>query len=103
MGNNAAGKEIERLVNNAYLLAKKILEENKDMMEELKDMLMDTEVVTAEEFQMLLVKYKARCVPYQLYKDELNSDKLPFQLLPGMVDNTEDESFVAWDNEQSWT
>mmetsp|Transcript_24694 Transcript_24694/g.28137 ORF Transcript_24694/g.28137 Transcript_24694/m.28137 type:complete len:712 (+) Transcript_24694:156-2291(+) len=100
--NNAAGKEIERLVNNAYLLAKKILSENEPMMSELKDMLMETEVVTAEEFQMLLVKYKARCVPYELYKDELNSEKLPFQFLPGLVDDSESESFVSWDNEESW-
>jgi len=100
--NNAAGKEIERLVNNAYLLAKKILSDNNEMVIELKDMLMDTEVVTAEEFQMLLVRYKARCVPFQLYDDELNTEKLPFQLLPGMVNDDEEESFVAWNNEESW-
>eukprot|EP00548_Thalassiothrix_antarctica_P001376 CAMPEP_0194146282 /NCGR_PEP_ID=MMETSP0152-20130528/20495_1 /TAXON_ID=1049557 /ORGANISM="Thalassiothrix antarctica, Strain L6-D1" /LENGTH=708 /DNA_ID=CAMNT_0038846767 /DNA_START=65 /DNA_END=2191 /DNA_ORIENTATION=- len=100
--NDAAGKEVERLVNNAYLLAKKILSDNKDMLFELKDMLMETEVVTAEEFQMLLVKYKARCVPYQLYNEnDLNTEKLPFQLLPGMVDDKEEEGFVAWDNEEA--
>jgi len=102
--NDAAGKEIERLVNNGYLLAKKILSDNRDMVIELKDMLMETEVVTAEEFQMLLVKYKARTVPYQLYEDELNSEKLPFQLLPGIgVEEEESESFVAWNNDESWS
>merc|ERR1712025_1230779 len=94
--NDAAGKEVDRLVNNSYLLAKKILNDNREMLEELKEMLMETEVVSAEEFQMLLVKYNAKCVPFEELSKNLNEEKLPFQMLPGMVSDERSESFVAW-------
>jgi len=94
--NDAAGREVDRLVNNSYLLAKKILNDNREMLEELKEMLMETEVVSAEEFQMLLVKYNAKCVPFEELSKDLNEEKLPFQMLPGMVDDERTESFVAW-------
>lgn len=78
-------EEIERLVNNSYLLAKKILTDNAEMLEELKEMLCDTEVVTAEEFQMLLVKYGAQTVGYEVIGEERNREKLPFQQLPAYI------------------
>merc|ERR1712151_734305 len=77
--------EIERLVNNSYILAKKILTDNTEMLHELKEMLCDTEVVTAEEFQMLLVKYKAQCVGYEVIGEGRNREKLPFQQLPAYI------------------
>mmetsp|Transcript_7508 Transcript_7508/g.11763 ORF Transcript_7508/g.11763 Transcript_7508/m.11763 type:complete len:681 (-) Transcript_7508:150-2192(-) len=83
--NKEIGGEVERLVNNSYLLAKKILQDNSAMLEELKEMLMDTEVVSSEEFQMLLVKYGAKTVGYEVLGDEKNRDKLPFQQLPGFA------------------
>merc|ERR1712232_56371 len=83
--NNDISEEVERLVNNSYLMAKKILTENADMLEELKEMLMDTEVVSAEEFQMLLVKYGAQTVKYELIGTERNREKLPFQQLPAYI------------------
>ncbi|GMH53146.1 hypothetical protein TL16_g01383, partial [Triparma laevis f. inornata] len=48
--------EVERLVNNSYLTAKKILSDNMDLLKELSNDLCERETVTAEEFQMLLVK-----------------------------------------------
>jgi len=83
--NDTIGLEVERLVNNSYLLAKKVLEDNREMLEELKEMLMDTEVVSAEEFQMLLVKYGAKTVGYEVLGEERNREKLPFQNLPQYV------------------
>jgi cell division protease FtsH len=77
--------EVERLVNNAYLLAKKILLDNRDLLEKLKEVLVDQEVVSAEEFQMLLVEYKAQTVGYEVLGEERNREKLPFQQLPSMI------------------
>jgi len=51
--------EVERLVNNSYLIAKKILLENKDLLEHLTQTLIEQEVVSAEEFQKMLVQFKA--------------------------------------------
>merc|ERR1712138_7835 len=61
-GNKILGtveEEIERLVNNSYLIAKQILNENKDLLEHLTKVLIDQEVVSAEEFQMMLVEFQA--------------------------------------------
>lgn len=78
-------EEVERLVNNSYLIAKKILTENRDLLEKLKETLMEQEVVSAEEFQMLLIEYQARCIDYAIIGEERNRDKLPFQNLPANV------------------
>lgn len=74
--------EVERLVNNSYLTAKKILTENRDLLEHLKQTLMDQEVVSAEEFQMMLVEFKARTIDYSIIGEERNREKLPFQNIP---------------------
>merc|ERR1712087_722717 len=75
-------EEVERLVNNSYLLAKKILLENRDLFEELTQALMEREVVSAEEFQMMLYENNAKVVDYALIGQERNREKLPFQELP---------------------
>jgi cell division protease FtsH len=77
--------EVERLVNNSYLLAKKILTENRALLERLKDVLMEQEVVSAEEFQMMLVEFKAETVGYEVLSEERNRDKLPFQSVPDLI------------------
>ena len=84
-GNKMLGtieEEVERLVNNAYLIAKSILETNRDLLEHLKDTLMEQEIVSAEEFQMMLVKFKTHTVDYAVLGEERNREKLPFQKLP---------------------
>jgi cell division protease FtsH len=78
-------QEVERLVNNSYLIAKQILSENRDLLEHVKTTLMDQEVVSAEEFQMMLVEYKARTIDYAIVGEERNREKLPFQQLPSSV------------------
>ena len=46
---------------------------------------MEQEVVSAEEFQMMLVEFKARTVDYAVLGQEKNREKLPFQSLPEAV------------------
>ena len=77
--------EIERVVNNAYMTAKKVLLDNKDLLDHLARTLLEQETVSAEEFQMMLVKFNAQCVPYEVIGDEINRDKLPFQSMPESV------------------
>ena len=73
-------------VNNAYLLAKRVLTDNMDLLKELSKQLCDTETVTAEEFQMLLVKYGTKSVPYESFPTDDGKgnmrDLLPFQQMP---------------------
>lgn len=78
-------EEVERLVNNAYLIAKKIILDNKDLLEHLTRTLMEQEVVSAEEFQMMLVQFKARTIDYAVLGEEKNREKLPFQQFPEAV------------------
>mmetsp|Transcript_2465 Transcript_2465/g.5106 ORF Transcript_2465/g.5106 Transcript_2465/m.5106 type:complete len:669 (-) Transcript_2465:74-2080(-) len=84
-GNSIMGtveQEVERLVNNSYLVAKEILNENKDLLEHLTRVLMEQETVSAEEFQMMLVEFKARTIDYKIIGEERNRESLPFQSMP---------------------
>lgn len=83
--NEKIEEEVERLVNNSYLIAKRILNENRELLEHLTETLMEQEVVSAEEFQMMLVKFKAQTIEFKVIGEEQNRDKLPFQALPSMV------------------
>jgi len=77
--------EVERLVNNSYLTAKKILQDNLPLLQQLSRDLCEKETVTAEEFQMLLVEFGCKTEDYSVIGDTLNRDKLPFQSLPAAV------------------
>eukprot|EP00815_Leptocylindrus_aporus_P007524 CAMPEP_0116072330 /NCGR_PEP_ID=MMETSP0322-20121206/14426_1 /TAXON_ID=163516 /ORGANISM="Leptocylindrus danicus var. apora, Strain B651" /LENGTH=686 /DNA_ID=CAMNT_0003561079 /DNA_START=158 /DNA_END=2218 /DNA_ORIENTATION=+ len=77
--------EIERVVNNAYMTAKKVLLDNRELLDHLAKTLLEQETVSAEEFQMMLVKFNAQCVPGEVIGDEINRDKLPFQSMPETV------------------
>merc|ERR1719232_631284 len=80
-----ADAEVERLVNNSYLTAKHILSTNMDLLHHLSKVLVEQEVVSAEEFQMMLVEFNAKVVPFEIIGEERNRDKLPFQDLPEWV------------------
>eukprot|EP00980_Cylindrotheca_fusiformis_P009414 scaffold2058_cov115-Cylindrotheca_fusiformis.AAC.7 len=87
-GNKILGtveEEVERLVNNSYLIAKRILDDNKDLLEHLTRVLIEQEVVSAEEFQMMLVEFKAKTIDYAILGEERNREKLPFQVLPNSL------------------
>jgi cell division protease FtsH len=78
-------EEVERLVNNSYLIAQKILKDNGALLEHLAKTLMEQEVVSAEEFQMMLVNFNAHTVDYAVLSSEQNRERLPFQHLPDAV------------------
>ena len=73
------------MVNNSYLIAKQVLTENKPLLDELARVLMEQEVVSAEEFQMMLVEYKAKTIDYAILGEERNRESLPFQKMPDSV------------------
>ena len=77
--------EVERLVNNSYITAKHILSENMDLLHHLAKTLVEQEVVSAEEFQMMLVEFGSKVVPFETIGTERNRDKLPFQSMPAKV------------------
>ena len=82
---STADAEIERLVNNSYIQAKNILEKNRDLLEHLAKTLVEQEVVSAEEFQMMIVEFNAKVVTFKIVGETRNRDKLPFQNLPASM------------------
>lgn len=74
--------EVERLVNNAYVKAKAILTENMDLLHHLAYTLVEQEVVTAEEFQYMLLLFDAKVCEYKVMGNDRNREKLPFQNFP---------------------
>ena len=74
--------EVERLVNNSYLTSKNILMSNRPLLDHLAKTLVEQEVVSAEEFQMMLVEFNAKVVPFEVVGEERNRDKLPFKQFP---------------------
>lgn len=76
--------EVERLVNNSYIKAKKIINDNRPLLDHLAKTLVEQEVVSAEEFQMMLVEFNAKVADFDVIGDELNRDSLPFQDMPAM-------------------
>ena len=57
-------QEVSELVDVAYKRATKVLEDNRAILDELADMLVERETVDAEEFQELLIKRDARVAEY---------------------------------------
>jgi cell division protease FtsH len=72
-------EETERLVNNSYLMAKKVLTENRALLDHLAQVLLDQENVTAEEFQMMLVEFKVKAIEYGIIGEEVNRESLPYR------------------------
>ena len=77
--------EVERLVNNAYIKAKTVLVDNLELLHHLAKTLVEQEVVSAEEFQMMVLMFNAKVVDYTTFSstyDERNREQLPFQQFP---------------------
>ena len=53
-------KEVKKIIDDKYNLAKQILTENRDILEELAMSLLDHETINAEEFDELIEKVKER-------------------------------------------
>mmetsp|Transcript_31508 Transcript_31508/g.46278 ORF Transcript_31508/g.46278 Transcript_31508/m.46278 type:complete len:410 (+) Transcript_31508:1643-2872(+) len=77
--------EVERLVNNSYMTAKEILVQNRNLLDHLAKTLVEQEVVSAEEFQYMIVQFGAKTAQFKVIGEELNREKLPFQGLPDSV------------------
>jgi len=77
--NKVATDEVNRLVNNAYVLAKRLLTENRELLDALAAQLMEQETVSAEEFQILIAKYGKYMSPYEVFGDTFGEEALPFQ------------------------
>jgi cell division protease FtsH len=87
-GNKILGdveQEVERLVNNSYLIAKHILQSNRNLLDHLAATLIEQEVVSAEEFQMMLVKFNAQTIDYKVIGQERKRETLPFQFMPTSI------------------
>ena len=57
-------QEVSELVDVAYKRATKVLVDNRDVLEELSQMLVDQETVDAEELQELLIRRDVRVADY---------------------------------------
>ena len=57
-------QEVSDLVDVAYKRATKVLNDNRAVLDELAEMLVERETVDAEEFQELLIKRDARVAEY---------------------------------------
>merc|ERR1712176_346861 len=77
--------EVERVVNNAYLIAKRVLSSNRALLDHLAQVLVEQEVVSAEEFQMMLVEFNVETTEFGVIGKDRNREKLPFQDLPTTV------------------
>merc|ERR1711950_58511 len=77
--------EVERLVNNSYIKAKKIINDNRPLLDHLAKTLVEQEVVSAEEFQMMLVEFKSEVVSFDVIGEDSNREQLPFQSMPATV------------------
>ena len=77
--------EVERLVNNSYIKAKQIITDNRPLLDHLAKTLVEQEVVSAEEFQMMLVEFNSKVAKFDVIGEEKNRDQLPFQSLPNTV------------------
>ena len=53
-------KEVKRIIDEKYQLAKEILTENRDILDELAMSLLDHETINAEEFDELIEKVRER-------------------------------------------
>merc|ERR1719181_133321 len=77
--NALADMEVDRLVANAYARCKKILTENRVLLDQFALQLLEQETVTAEEFQLMIAENGKYMAPYELYPGEYKYDiALPF-------------------------
>jgi len=85
---SAVDGEIERLVNNSYLIAKQVLLDNKDLLNHLSKTLVEREVVSAEEFQMMQVEYDLKTIDYMVLGEELNRENFRSSLFQFLCEHT---------------
>mmetsp|Transcript_34137 Transcript_34137/g.45129 ORF Transcript_34137/g.45129 Transcript_34137/m.45129 type:complete len:718 (+) Transcript_34137:193-2346(+) len=75
-------QEVERVVNNAYALAKDLVYKNKDLLYELADRLCEQETVSAQEFAMMIAGMgdNVYMAPYNVFDRATQKDEvLPYR------------------------
>merc|ERR1719478_1352535 len=81
--NALADMEVDRLVANAYARCKKILTENRVLLDQLAERLLEQETVSAEEFQLMIAENGKYMAPYELSPKQYSYDvELPFAQQP---------------------
>lgn len=65
-------EEVRRIINECYARAQKILEDNRDILEAMKDALMEYETIDAEQVDDLMARRKVR-PPREWNDDDFNS------------------------------
>lgn len=70
--------EILRLASNGYFRAKKILQDNEELLWALATRLVQEDQVSQEEFHFMLYEYNATSYPYEIYGDTM-VDEMPYQ------------------------
>jgi cell division protease FtsH len=73
-----AESEVERIVNQAYVVGKKVLTENRVLLEKTAEKLLDQDQVSAEEFQLLIAEHGAYMADYSVY-GSAEPEKLPYK------------------------
>jgi cell division protease FtsH len=65
-------EEVRRIINDCYARATKILEDNRDILESMKNALMEYETIDAEQVADLMARRKVR-PPREWNDDDFNS------------------------------
>ena len=84
-GNKILGtvdSEVERLVNGSYNQAKEVLERNLPLLHHLAKTLVEQEIVSTEEFQMMLIEFNTKTAEFKILGSERRREMLPFKYLP---------------------
>merc|ERR1739845_152398 len=77
--------EVEYIVKRCYMKAKRIVESNKPLMIHLAKSLIKQEVVSAEEFQVMLIQFNSKMSDFNLSQSENNMKDMPFQTFPAAI------------------
>jgi len=72
-------EEVERVVNNAYALAKDLVTKNKKLLYDLAQRLCEQETVSAQEFAMMIAAQEdVYMAPYNVYGEDSKERELPY-------------------------
>jgi len=97
--NALADMEVDRLVANAYARCKKILTENRVLLDQLAAELLEKETVSAEEFQLMIAENGKYMAPYELYPaGPASAIELPFQTQPSPKELRPTAGLIAGSN-----
>lgn len=77
--------EVQLLVKNCYLKAKHIIESNRPLLDHLANTLIEQEVVSEDEFQMMILQFNVKTSDITIIGEEWKNKTLPFQKFPTIL------------------